>query len=441
MAIFSRRRIQNMLDDIDPLLDERKRADLVNRLNNKRVEQSLPAEMELALTWAMRHFKHVEIEPEWWPEGKMPDVYVEGLVGSLPAIVEIASTNDNSISAEELMDKCVQEIVGFANSVEKGSGEFLYFGFAETRKQERGRSVRGVAAPKRFRMSDAARTQVRRWLQSEVGANSPLTLIEEGLHVVIERKPYKQIRYHNFWTTRPPRTYSETDNPIYELLRKKLSQVEGAPSGTKRVIFLADVGSRTLADIHSSFANPGLEAHATAKKIVLRFLADKRGRVDAVIVFSPEQRQVGFMRQHEPGWRISVFSETSENDLLAGLEVLKAQLPSPRFSGSQARSLFRQRAFEHDARGWYLGAGMTTSNKGITYRISARALQDFLAGRITEKQFREFIGERSDGPSFARYLNAGMTISDTSFHSAGVDEDDDHLEFKLSPDPAAKPFE
>lgn len=407
MAIFSRRRMQRMLDEIEPLLDASKRADLVGRLNNKRVEQALPAEMELALTWAVKDLDYVEVEPEWWVDGKRPDLYVEGLFDEQPAVIEIAATNDNSISGENLMDQCTQVIVAFANSVSKGSGEFLYFSFAETRLRDRGRSIRGIAAPKNYQMSEISRVEIQRWLLSD---NTKLTLVDGDLCVVIERKPFRQIRYHNYWTSRPPRTYSETNNPIYDLLKKKLSQVEGAPSGTKRIIFLSDVGSRTLVDLSARFVNPGGESNATAHKIIHRFLKEKTGRVDAVVVFSPEQKPIESWSRRKAGWSVTVLSEHQQDELLISLETIKAKLPSPRFSGPQARSLFRQRAFDYDARGWYLGTGMTTRDERVKYRISVRALQDFLAGRITEKQFRHFIGEREDGPSVARFLNNGMTI-------------------------------
>ena len=81
------------------------------------------------------------------------------------------------------------------------------------------------------------------------------------------------------------------------------------------------------------------------------------------------------------------------------------------------------------------------NNNDVKYQLSARALQDFLARRISEEQFRHFIGDRDDGPSFARFLDQGLTISTAQVLSAGDDEDDDHIEFSLSRDPAAKQFE
>lgn len=440
MAIFTRRRIQGMLNDLTPLLDSQKRSDLVRRLNNKRVEQALPAEMELALTWAMKDLDCIEIEPEWWVNGKEPDVYVEGLVTGMPAIVEIASPNDNSISGEQLMDKCSQQIIEYANSVKRGFGNYLYFSFAETKEYKNGINIRGIAAPKGFTLSDSAKTIIKNWILSDI-IPRPLLKIEEcGLDVAVEKREYKQIRYHNFWTTRPPRTYSETENPIYNILREKLSQVEDAPSGTCRIIFLAEVGSRTLDEMGQRFRN-NFESNATAEKIIRRFMVDKRNRVDAIVVFLPQKKQRGILKNITRSWKSLVFT----NEEIPGLEDsifnITKRLPLPRFTGSQARSLFRQGAFSHKARGWYLGTSMTSIKDEITYRISSRVLLDFLAGRITETQLRYFMGERDDGPSISRFLDRGFTVGEISFEKGGVDEDDDLILLHFSKDPAAHPFE
>ncbi|MEY9424450.1 hypothetical protein ABIF69_010956 [Bradyrhizobium japonicum] len=40
---------------------------------------------------------------------------------------------------------------------------------------------------------------------------------------------------------------------------------------------------------------------------------------------------------------------------------------------------------------------MTSTGNDITYRMSSRAFQDFLAGRITEEQFRHFLGDAEGG--------------------------------------------
>lgn len=63
-----------MLDAIAPVLGPEKGRDLQNRLNDpKQVEQALPAEMELALLWAIQSLGDLEIEPEWWGDSRRGD--------------------------------------------------------------------------------------------------------------------------------------------------------------------------------------------------------------------------------------------------------------------------------------------------------------------------------------------------------------------------------
>lgn len=65
MPLFARRRLQSMLAEIALHLDDAKARDLVRRLEDKRVDQVLPAEMELALLWALSRVGEIHIEPEW----------------------------------------------------------------------------------------------------------------------------------------------------------------------------------------------------------------------------------------------------------------------------------------------------------------------------------------------------------------------------------------
>ena len=61
MPIFSRRRIQQMLDDLIGVVAP---AQFIGRLNDKRFENALPAEAELALVWAASRLGGFESEPK-----------------------------------------------------------------------------------------------------------------------------------------------------------------------------------------------------------------------------------------------------------------------------------------------------------------------------------------------------------------------------------------
>lgn len=104
MPIFARRRLQAMLTDIAPLLDDSKTRDLVRRLENKRVDQVLPAEMELSLQWALAQVGDLEIEPPWWESANRPDASSKVLIPGETSVIEIAAPNDNAIGGEEAMD-------------------------------------------------------------------------------------------------------------------------------------------------------------------------------------------------------------------------------------------------------------------------------------------------------------------------------------------------
>lgn len=81
---------------------------------------------------------------------------------------------------------------------------------------------------------------------------------------------------------------------------------------------------------------------------------------------------------------------------------------------------------------------------GNVVKISARLVQELLAGGVSVERFAELHrwGEGSDGMlnPFARSLQRGELISAINVIDCG-DEDDNQLEFRFGPpDPAVSPF-
>lgn len=75
----------------------------------------------------------------------------------------------------------------------------------------------------------------------------------------------------------------------------------------------------------------------------------------------------------------------------------------------------------------------------IRISLPARSLLDFLAGRITEAQFRRFIGQ-ADGDKnlFATWLSQALTFSAAETAVRSIDQDDDDLVLTFSDDAAAR---
>lgn len=434
-----------MVCDLTPHLESEKRTDIVKRLNSKDPEQCVGAEMELAIVWSLRSLD-LEVEPFWWTEGRSPDAYVEGLLQGKPAAIEVTAFAEAAISGEAQMDHCAQVLTSIADSERRGSGRYLYFHFAETRSYQRGRYERGIAAPRGFVSSQATVLKVQEWVSSFPEPKARLRIEDGGLVVEIEMRAYEQIRYHNYHVSRPPRTYSETRNPLYRRLADKAKQVANAPSGVCRIIILVEAGSRFLAEISSRSRFNSLESYSTAHDIIQKVIKDKSDSLDAIIVFVPkiEHARSSFGQTgSKKFWSTHIFS-TLERDfdpLVTAVESIVTQLPSPRFDGYNVRSLIRQKAMQHHARGWYRGTNISMQDKKLTYRMSSRAFQDFLANRINETQFRRFIGESEDGPSIKRFLDQGYTIQGIQFEAGGIDDDDDCIVLEFAHDAAAAPFE
>lgn len=439
MPIFTRRRLQAMLDEIAPLIEEHKARDLLQRLEKDKVEQALPAEMELAIFWALSKIGDLEIEPEWWADEKRPDAFTEHLVAGQASVIEIAAPNDNVISGEDAMDGVAFRIGEFASRLQRGLSDYLYYRFDEESGYEDGVYFRRRLAPVGYELSDRVRSQLEQWVNSGALPGSKLKLIEQGLSVEIERTTYRQTRWHNTWSTMPPETYSVDGNPLYKLLKRKLGQLKAAKPGTRRFIFLGDAGSSLLNRIGEVGEHDQTRRRISGSQILSHFVQLNARAIDSVVVFAPCRKRAPLGRD-ELSWRVTVFNRPGFEFDLGSLSDCVGHLPRPRFEGYQARSLFRQGAYKPTARGWSLGTNVKINMGGgpVEVRISSRALMDLLAGRITAEQFRHEVGAMPAGNNlFKHWLDAGKTIQGLEFESCGLDEDDDHVVLTLADDPGA----
>jgi hypothetical protein len=128
------------------------------------------------------------------------------------------------------------------------------------------------------------------------------------------------------------------------------------------------------------------------------------------------------------------FYQCSQGLDCAALQRLASAMPKPHFEAYTARSLHRQGAFAPDARGWWLPQVVSAGRTNMTVKLSARALQEVLAGRTKVDLAVGPIGGQNP---FAVALRNGRVIKSVSFEEGGIDQDDDYIIFTLEPDPAA----
>lgn len=433
MPIFSRRRLQAMLNDMRPLLAAKKKeADLLGRLRDKRPEQVLAAEMELALLWGIKQVSDIEVEPSLPNSNRIPEGYSETLFG-VPSYIEITALSDGYLSGEKDMQRAAQRITAFANTIKKGAGNFFYYSFQEVSGWKEGKFFRRRCISSDFELDDIMQAQLRAWIPKHKTSDR-VRIQNDKIDVTIEVKPSKQKEGFNYWCTLPPLAYDIVDNPLYKRLKDKETQLSGVPDNSKKVIFLADAGSHLLRRLTQK---DHLNLYKSGQEIISKFMEDSS--VDLVFVFSPKRESSFHPALESLNWQVSFFSKNNDEVFLEKLNEILALIPAPRFEGYQARSIQKQGAFAPLARGWHLGTHITTG-KELIMKISARALQQYLAGAITQEQFERQVSS-GDKNLFQLWLMQGHTISDVGFEKAGVDEDDDLVVFHFRKDPAASPLE
>lgn len=424
-----------MLDDLAPLVDASKLSDLKARLENKRPSQAVPAEFELGVLWALSTMGEIEVEPEWYG-ARCPDAYTEYLFEGRPCAVEVTAISDARLSQEDDMRRVATRLCEVANWFRKGLGRHLHFQFAETRGYTEKGYVRRRLVEKDFVPTEATVEQIQYWLALQVD-RPPLVLQQGGTQVTVTWSAIRQHPQFNFFSSMPAEAYSLVDNPLYEALAEKAQQLASQNFTGLRCVVVADAGSRMLRDLNHSMKTYGT---VSGKEVIEHFLREADGAVDIVLVLSP-YRQNAFIYHREPvRWNFSGFVRPGMSLPDAGVQRLAAALPQPRFEGYQARSLQQQAAFRHDARGWYVGTTMESWRSHMTIKISARALLDLLAERITVKQFQHLTGleDKPGQPNiFKHRLDQGDILSDVKIEPGGIDADDDWLVMELKQDPSA----
>jgi hypothetical protein len=439
MPIFGRRRLQQMLDELGPWLLRDKATDLLNRLENVDPDQAIPAEFELALSWAVTKKAQLEIDR---PMGtRTPDIYSPDLLPGVHLAIDIAAISDASLSGETLMRRAANIINGTCDQIMKGASTHLHYAFQERsgylrNSNGRARFDRRRQITESFQIEPRLRSLLADWLKNGP-AEQPLRLTSKDIDVVITWQEQVHPLLNTFCTM-PSLAYDLRRNPLYRVLKSKSRQLQSVPSGIHRGIFLGDAGCQLFNNIDRV---DRVNHTFCGQQVIDAFLADDRS-VDFVTVFSVKRAKEGSWDSSKNSriWYLYLFEQKKSPDKLdlGRLARLRDVLPAPQLSGYEARSRHEQGMFSPQARGQYLPTSMTLGRHSMTITISARALQELMAGRLTAEQLQDWtLG--SFNP-FEQNLAAGRTIASVSFESKNVEADDDYLTFTFKDDPAAAPL-
>jgi hypothetical protein len=107
-----------MFNELGPWLAPGKATDLLKRLEHVNPNQAIPAEFELALSWAVTRTALLEIDR---PMGnKTPDIYSPDLLSSAPVSIDVAAISDAALSGQAFMRRAAKIINLTCDQILKG---------------------------------------------------------------------------------------------------------------------------------------------------------------------------------------------------------------------------------------------------------------------------------------------------------------------------------
>lgn len=297
MPLFTRRQLQNWLDELSPVLSGPKANDFVARIEDKAPEQALPAEMELAVLWAIAKLGNMEIEPKKYsPSGKTPEAISKVLIPGVETVIEVTAPSDSSLPGEAGMRKASNVIINAANGIRRRAGQSLRFFYRESRTYTNGKLDRKIKVPKTLIMTPTINQSLRDWLNDpSLAEGSILDICEAELDVQLTW--HKQAQVGNVYrSSMPAEVHNITKNYLFESLKRKASQLRNDDFLGIRCLIICDAGSTLLRKIDN---RAHMETSVSGEKIIKNFLHQENAGLDIVVVVSPRRRARGNILSHE----------------------------------------------------------------------------------------------------------------------------------------------
>ena len=349
---------------------------------------------------------------------------------------DVKAVSDRAIPGVLGMRKLSGKLIEIANKAARGAGRNLHFFFFERHDYCNTKRHRTIHAPPDHKISDNAAAALSAFVRSEPVEGASIDIVDGEMIVRVTWSPGTS-QLFKYRSSTVNEIFDVEDNYIAAALREKARQLRSPHFTGIKGVLLADIGSATLKRLDGIDL---LGRSVSGRRIIQHYLGRPNGGLDFVCVFSPCAKcTMTAPTQHF--WQVTLFAKQEHDLPMDGLNDLVSYLPPPRFDGNQLEHLHEQRLFSAQSRGWYLGSKMTgnVSRKGLTTTFSARALHEFLAGRIDGDRLRaHLIGGTG---AYEYQLARGHTIKGARVVPGGIDEDDDLIELIFAPDPAASAYE
>lgn len=436
MAMFARRSLQRMLDHLAAHLPAEARMKLAHELNRQSTS-ALGFEWETGLLFAFCHIGKVEYEASS-TGGSKPDItFAEDAQNSIRFAADIATVSDEGLEEDNPAADLSLALIDLRQKYGLPGSTHCKINGEATGKRFGDRKMR-LKLPLRHKIGELLKKHVApefKRARDEKLLTVTVAINEPGVEVAIRydaNQRYGSLSYPSF-----AETYSLTRNPVYSKLKAKTKQLKKSGLTQPFGIFLCDgdctllkktqraVGTLGIADIIHEFFRQTTSVSFVG---ILTFPPPEPGPFPGIF------KKI----QITPGLYVSPRAKRpiDENALRNAINRALTHLPAPI-------------ATAHDALYWIKTAeaneGMPIHNLihgGGAMKVSARKIQEVLAGRMTPQQFFENYAHPNlpfENP-FARALKQGFTIQSVTLTKI-PNADDDLLEFHFGPDAAIRKFE
>ena len=438
MFVFTRRAMQQMLEDIAPWMPEGPLTELLGRLNTARTNR-LPQMWELVWLSALGAVLPVEHERAL-PDGK-PDLWFSVSDGDrlVPVIADITTLSDSALHKANPFERLTEAVHHQARKAGIHGGGFhvavshLEPGASGTKKVQ-------LLIPTGPTFDQVNKRFIEPFVQRVARfptAPHKLEVDQPDAKFTVEYKGPSQ------YSGGSHRAYdgvlSLENNVLFNRLTSKTRQLRGAPAGAVRMLVVCDGGCALM---HRDHLLEGFSAQQVAE----HFLRGSQTIDLALLVSVFEENVSSFTRRGQryvqcrlvaaPSGRPAHLTSGVVEAVRRVFEEAVKNLPEPRMTPNNA--LRRNMDSE-----WSASMEGSYEASGDQIRVSARAVLELLAGAMTYERFADVHGwTEGRFDMFRSRLASGQLFRSARIESLGPGQDDDWLELEFGPpDPAISTFQ
>ena len=439
MAMFARRVLQTMLDHLAAQLPFEERKKLARELN-RQSSSALGFEWETALLFGFSHIGKIDYEAPS-SQGSRPDItFVENSVTPIRFTADIATVSDEGLENENPAMRLSMALARLKQKYKlPGSTHYIIKGEA-TGPHYRNRKMRLKLPPgaEIEKMLEKNVAPVFKRVQQEKLSTASVAINEPGVKLTVRYDANQ--RYGGGSYPSYTAAYSLTRNPVYTSLKAKLGQIKkSAPAGAFEIL-LCDGGCTLLKNTQRHFAAVSID------QVVKEFFRQNSSISFVAILTFPPSKSVtfaGIVKELRITGQVYVNPRAKNpidpGALLAVINRALSYLPPPSSTPQDALHWIANGDANQGMPVHTLIHGGSLMSRSL--KVSARKIQEVLAGRMTPEQFcSEYARPNSpfENP-FLQALRQGFTIQSVNLTQVPT-ADDDLLEFQFGPDAAIRKF-